>query len=172
MGNSLLDRLERQDRAFAHKVRDAVREALRSAGLKLPSLAVERTVTGGYLVQLGGVTPEVASELATLVWTGAPYVHAVRGGEFTGTSRIELPYEQGELLVDTVTGRVGEFSRVTEQGELLLLPVGKGGGENGGGVGNGGGGEPWPVDRCGVRHPAFADLVRAGITRPARRSAN
>ncbi|QKW22435.1 hypothetical protein HUT16_28160 [Kitasatospora sp. NA04385] len=157
MGNSLLDRLDRSERAFAYKVRDAVRDAFNSAGLRLPSLAVEKTATGAYLVQLGGVAPYVAGELATLVWTGAPYVHAVRGGEFTGAAGVERLYEYGELLFDTATGRIGELSRVTEQGELLLRPVGPDGGE------------PWPVGRGGVRHPAFADLVRAGIVRPAGR---
>ncbi|MGW4804753.1 hypothetical protein [Kitasatospora sp. NPDC004272] len=159
VGNSLLDRLARQDRAFACKVRDALRDAFHSAGLRLPSLAVERTVTGAHLVQLGGVSPEVASELATLVWTGAPYVRAARGGEFAGTAGAVWPCERGELLIDAATGRLGEFSHVGDGGELLLLPAG-------------GDGVPWPAERSRVRHPAFADLVRAGIVRPVRRSAN
>ncbi len=147
MGNSLLDRLERQDRAFAYKVRDAVRDALEAAGLRLPSLGVERSVTGAHLVQLGGVAPEVAGELATLVWAGAPYVRAVRGGEFTGSAQVLGAYGPGELLVDTETGRLGGFSHVDGRGALVLVPAE--------------GGAPWSVGRGAVRHPTRADLGAA-----------
>ncbi|MFI1520936.1 hypothetical protein [Kitasatospora cineracea] len=147
MGNSLLDRLERQDRAFAHKVRDGLRDALGSAGLRLPSLGVERSVTGAHLVQLGGVAPEVASELATLVWAGAPYVRAVRGGEFAEIAEALRAYGQGELLVDTGTGRLGGFSHVDGRGALVLVPAD--------------GGAPWSVGRGAVRHATCADLGAA-----------
>ncbi|MEV7217564.1 hypothetical protein AB0O31_31275 [Kitasatospora cineracea] len=147
MGNSLLDRLERQDRAFAYKVRDAVRDALGSAGLRLPSLGVERSITGAHLVQLGGVGPEVASELATLVWAGAPYVRAVRGGEFAEIAGGVRAYGRGELLVDTGTGRLGGFSHVDGWGALVLVPAG--------------GGVPWAVGRGAVRRATCADLGAA-----------
>ncbi|MFD0563818.1 hypothetical protein ACFQ2M_18725 [Kitasatospora saccharophila] len=152
MANSLLDRLERQDRAFARKVCDGLREALDAAGLRLPSLGVERAATGAHLVQLGGVAPGLASELATLVWTGAPYVRAVRGGEFGGGHPLLWSPEPGELLVDAVSGRLGEFSHLDGRGELVLLP--------------GDGGAPWAVGRCAVRHPTRADLLRAAPVRP------
>ncbi|MGW4813201.1 hypothetical protein ACWEPB_16380 [Kitasatospora cineracea] len=147
MGNSLLDRLERQDRAFAHKVCDGLREALGSAGVRLPSLGVERSVTGAHLVQLGGVTPEVAGELAALVWAGAPYVRAVRGGEFTEAGPVSWSPGRGELLVDTGTGRLGEFSGLDGRGALVLVPAD--------------GGAPWSVGRGAVRPPTRADLGAA-----------
>ncbi|MFJ5881191.1 hypothetical protein [Kitasatospora cineracea] len=151
MANSLLDQLARQDRAFARKVCDGLREALEAAGLKLPSLAVERAATGAHLVQLGGVTPDVASELATLIWTGTPYVRAVRGGEFSSAHPLRWSPEPGELLVEAATGRLGEFSHSDEHGELVLVPAD--------------GGAPWPVGRCAVRHPTRTDLARAEPSR-------
>ncbi|MEU3495948.1 hypothetical protein ABZ747_20950 [Kitasatospora cineracea] len=82
-------------------MRDGLRDALGSAGLRLPSLTVERSVTGAHLVQLGGVAPEVGSELATLVWAGAPYVRAVRGGEIAGAVRA---YGRGALVLVPADG--------------------------------------------------------------------
>ncbi|MFK0194163.1 hypothetical protein [Kitasatospora sp. NPDC090308] len=152
VANSLLDRLDRQDRAFGRKVCDGLREALDSAGVKLPSLAVERAATGMYLVQLGGVTPDVAGELATLIWTGAPYVRAVRSGGLGGDVSMLWSPERGELLIDAATGRLGEFSHADERGDLVLVPAD--------------GGEPWSVGRCAVRHPTRADLVQADPVRP------
>ncbi|RAJ42385.1 hypothetical protein K353_02738 [Kitasatospora sp. SolWspMP-SS2h] len=124
-----------------------------AAAVTKASLAVERAATGRYLVQLGGVTPDVASELATLIWTGAPYVRAVRGGELTGVVSMLWSPERGELLVDAATGRLGEFSHADERGDLVLVPAD--------------GGEPWSVGRCAVRHPTRADLAQADPAHPA-----
>ncbi|WP_282205261.1 hypothetical protein [Kitasatospora fiedleri] len=152
MTNSLLDQLDHQRRALAQRAYEGVQEALRSAGIRLPSLAVEKTVTGEYLVQLGGVVPDVAGRLASVAWTGAPYLRAAEGEEFAEPVMQFWTPEQGELLVEVGTERLGEFSRMNESGELVLIPAD--------------GGEPWSVGRTSVRHPRVDDLVRAGFIRP------
>ncbi|MFJ5882703.1 hypothetical protein [Kitasatospora cineracea] len=156
MANSVLDRLDRQNRAYARKACEGVREALDSAGIRLPSLAVERTATGQYLVELGGIDPNTAGRLASTVWAGAPYVRSMDGEEFADAVVMLWTPELAELLVDIGNQRIGEFSRMNESGELVLVPVD--------------GGEPWAVDRNAVRHPRVDDLVQAGIIQPRARN--
>ncbi|MFE4516348.1 hypothetical protein ACFRMQ_19375 [Kitasatospora sp. NPDC056783] len=123
-------------------------EAVELAGLVLPSLDVETPARGrtDYLVQLGGVPPETAAQLAVALRTGAAAIAAEESSESGTVTHLWAPVV-GDLVHDIAADKVGEYRGLDNSGRWLLRPPA--------------GGEPWPVDPEGVRVADMSDRLRA-----------
>ncbi|MER6360112.1 hypothetical protein [Kitasatospora sp. NPDC001527] len=152
---SLLDDLRSTEHAAALLALAELIGATKSAGVVLPSLEVELPARGrtDFLIQLGGVPPETAARLAVVILAGAAALAAKKPA---GTVTHLWAPAVGDLVVDTMVDRVGEFRGLDDSGAWLLAPPA--------------GGSPWPADPSGVRVAGPNDRIRAESAQANARS--
>ncbi|MFF0390845.1 hypothetical protein ACFYS8_19460 [Kitasatospora sp. NPDC004615] len=144
----------RQQRAEARAACDALAEVADAFDIELPELGVDRSelFTGEVLVDVGRMRVESVRLLAEhlqLLNQHWDTIAAAVAEPVTPAVPLFRP-NVGDLVVDTATGRAGEFRG--EDGDTWCLAAVSGDSE------------PWTADPLTVRTATVNELVRVGMT--------
>ncbi|MFB7470095.1 hypothetical protein [Kitasatospora sp. NPDC056184] len=149
VANRKLRKIIKEQRRQATEACEALREVATAAGCPLPSLGVDSpsVITGECLVDVGRARPESVLHLADVLRVGL----ATLAAESSPVVPLFRP-KVGDLVVDTESGRVGEYAGVAEDGWTLrpfLMD-----------------GPKWTADPLHVRTATTNERVRTAMTLP------
>ncbi|MFC5665390.1 hypothetical protein ACFP3U_20710 [Kitasatospora misakiensis] len=149
MANQKLRKITKGQRRQARTACEALREVAEAAGCQLPSLGVDSPslITGEVLVDLGRARPDSVLNLVDVLRVGL----ATLAAESSPVTPLFRP-TVGDLVVDTASGRVGEYKGAADAGWTLgpwLMD-----------------GPTWTADPLHVRAPTVNEKVRAAMTIP------